>query len=175
MWPDRSGQERSPPLTAAALCPCRPVLWRGHVLSRAASVLHLSLLWQDGLHGDVPAGPRHLGTRRNVHGGGECPSLPERDRRASAHAEAGPQESGEGPAHMGATFPDVGPEAQLTGLSTSPVRRGCVGVVTLGGSESSVNTPPGLLPCSSRGRGSVCRSHVHFRILLTSTCVKDDA
>lgn len=46
--------------------------------------------------------------------------------RASARAEAGPQEGGEGPAHVGATFPDVGQEAQLTGLSTSLVRPGCV-------------------------------------------------
>lgn len=98
------GRGGSPPVTAAALCPCRPVLWRGHVLGGAAPVLHLSLLWQDGLHGDLPAGPRHLGARRNVHGGGECRPLPQRDRRACAHAEAR-EWGGGGPAHMGATFP----------------------------------------------------------------------
>lgn len=75
---------------------------------------------------------------------------------------------------MGATFPDVGQEAQLAGLFASPVRQGWVVVITLGGGLRALETPPGLLPCSHRGWGSACRSHVHFRVLLTSTCVKED-
>lgn len=50
----------------------RPVLWRRHIFSRAAPVVHVSLLRQDGLHGDVPTGARHLRTCRNFHRGGEC-------------------------------------------------------------------------------------------------------
>lgn len=57
------------------------------------------------------------------------------------------QERGEGRAHMGATFPDVGQEAPLS------VGRGCVVVVTLGGSESSVNTPQAFCPVQAEAGG----------------------
>lgn len=50
---------------------CRPVLWRRHVFGRAAPVVHMSLLRQNGLHGDVPAGARHLGARRDLYRSGE--------------------------------------------------------------------------------------------------------
>lgn len=57
--------------SSPSLFTCRPVLWRRHVFGRAAPVVHMSLLRQDGLHGDVPAGARHLGARRDLHRGGE--------------------------------------------------------------------------------------------------------
>lgn len=50
---------------------CRFVLWRRHFFSRAATVVHMSLLWQDGLHRDILTGACHLRAFRDFHGGGE--------------------------------------------------------------------------------------------------------
>jgi len=49
----------------------RLVLWRRHFFSRATPVVHMSLLWQDGLHRNLPTGACHLGAFRNFHRGGE--------------------------------------------------------------------------------------------------------
>lgn len=50
--------------------PSRPVLrWRS-VLSGAAPGLHMSLLWQDGLHRDLPAGARGCRAHRDLHRSG---------------------------------------------------------------------------------------------------------
>lgn len=54
------------------MCLSRPVLWRRHILSRTTPVVHVSLLWQDGLHRDVLTGACHLRTCGNLHRGGEC-------------------------------------------------------------------------------------------------------
>lgn len=51
--------------------PCRPVLrWRS-ILSGAAPGLHMSLLWQDGLHRDLPAGARGCRAHRDLHRSGK--------------------------------------------------------------------------------------------------------
>lgn len=51
--------------------PSRPVLrWRS-VLSGAAPGLHMSLLWQDGLHRDLPAGARGCRAHRDLHRSGK--------------------------------------------------------------------------------------------------------
>ena len=55
----------------AALSSCRLVLWRRHFFSRATPVIHMSLLWEDGLHRDVPTGACHFGACRDFHRGGE--------------------------------------------------------------------------------------------------------
>lgn len=58
-------------LNAVCLFPLRPVLWWRGLLCGAAPGLHLSLLWQDGLHRDLPAGTCGCRAHRNLHRSGE--------------------------------------------------------------------------------------------------------
>lgn len=123
-----------------AVCPCRPVLWWRHVFSGAAAVVYLSLLWKDGLHGDVPPGPRHLRTRRNLHRGGECCSRCPTRSSAPPHVHVGPRLT------VLWTSPHVredGPSARLASANEASVflrRRGVV---------PSLWQPPRLMPATS--------------------------
>lgn len=69
-------------LVSKALTPppslSRPVLRGRGLLGGAASGLHLPLLWQDGLHRDVPAGARGCRSHRDLHRSGTCLSLTSR-------------------------------------------------------------------------------------------------
>lgn len=128
-------------VSVGGLCPRRPVLWRRYVFSGPASVVHVSFLWEDGLHGDVPPGPRHLGTRRNLHRGGECRPGP-LTRAPHSHT-----------AKASFSRPPFGQEDclhpisdQLAGLFTP-----CVG----------------KQPCSAN---TSRRSHMQFRILILYMC-----
>lgn len=49
----------------------RPVLWWRGLLGGAAPGLHVSLLWQDGLHGDLVAGACGCWAHRDLHRGGK--------------------------------------------------------------------------------------------------------
>lgn len=54
-----------------SLLPLRPVLWGGSLLGGTAPGLHLSLLWQDGLHRDLSAGACGCRAHRDLHRSGE--------------------------------------------------------------------------------------------------------
>lgn len=59
-----------------SLPPFRPVLRGRSVLSGAAPGLHMSLLWQDGLHRDVPTGACGCRAHRDLHRSGKlCAEL----------------------------------------------------------------------------------------------------
>lgn len=53
------------------LVSCRLVLWWGGLLSGAAAVIHVSLLWENGLYRNISTGTCHIRACRDVHRGGE--------------------------------------------------------------------------------------------------------